>query len=641
MWRRAVLLAVVFGVVLGTQGSVAQGAAAGSTVDVWGTAPDPFIVVDNAPACALRDDGTAPDIEITIDRTRFLYRPDFQQVQLGNSFDYRVNYYNTNSFTARLILLMDSPPSFDVNHRVMVRCGQGRLDSVGTWSGKLAEGNFHAGFVGGRGDKHVGMVLAQDGMAYPCEQPSLTFKGTPQSADWAVNPGQPFVSRYEAVLPFTDGLNEIKISCGGRTWRMALVWNGISPRIVGAAGTVPQAQPDLLDAPFVRAVPAPSDLPWDPIALAATLMVLMLLVVVLVGFPAEVVNETIKNNEAEISGWFARLRRPGLTVQLGQAARFLVFIVMAALLMTFVDPRAGFNGSTAMVLAALAVTVPVVTLAYALPKEWYVRWRMKQSGPFRAVPAGLGLAFALAAVSRLAAFVPGYTYGLIGTFDPRNDPQARKPRENVEAAGILIGVAVTLALAGFAFWRLNDVHASASLPQADLVLKLEDAIYCSLFVLGVQTVVFGLLPLRGMDGGRLRRWQESAAPRWSRWGWVGGYTVASFLFLHALILNREAAVGSPEWIPTLARALGIFIAFAALSFAFRGWFTLSGRPGRLAVPEPESAPEPELAGGEPGALLTAAPPTAPASVVTRARLIRMGVITGLILAGLVVITIVV
>jgi hypothetical protein len=636
MWKRVVALFVVFGAVLGTQGSVAQAAAARSTVEVWGTAPDPFVVVDSAPGCALRDDGTAPDIEFTIDRTRFLYQPDFQAVQLGNtsSYDYRVNYYNKDSFTARLILLMDPLPSFDSNHRVTVRCGQGRLDTVGTWSGKLAEGYFHAGFVGGRGDRHVGIALAKEGMEYPCEQPSLTFKGAAQSGSWEVDPSEPFLSRYNLVLPIVDGLNEVKYSCGDRTWRMALVWNGISPKIVSAAGAVPQPRDDLLDAPFLRAVPAPSDLPWDPIALIATLMVLMLLVVVLVGFPAEVVNETIKNNEAEISGWFARLRRPGMTVQLAQSLRFLVFIAIAALLMTFVDPRAGFDGSTALVLAALAVTVPVVTLAYALPKELYVRWRMKERGPFRAVPAGLGLAFALAAVSRLAAFVPGYTYGLIGTFDPKNDPGARKPRENVEAVGILLSVVVTLGLATFAFLRLDDVHANASLPDADLVLRLQDAIYCCLFVLGVQTVVFGLLPLRGMDGGRLRRWEQSAAPRWSRWGWVAGYTAASFLFLHALVLNREAAVGSPEWIPTLARALGIFIVFALLSFAFRGWFTISGRPGRLTAPEPTL----ETAGGD-AAVLTATPPAT--TVVTRARLVRMAAVTGVVLVTLVAITIVV
>lgn len=74
-----------------------------------------------------------------------------------------------------------------------------------------------------------------------------------------------------------------------------------------------------------------------------------------------------------------------------------------------------------------------------------------------------------------------------------------------------------------------------------------DAVLAAIFLLGVQSVVFGLIPLRFLDGDKLRNWSQLA--------WVLVYGAGVFFFVHLLVLNRRDLVGqgtAPAFFSTLA-----------------------------------------------------------------------------------------
>ncbi len=66
-------------------------------------------------------------------------------------------------------------------------------------------------------------------------------------------------------------------------------------------------------------------------------------------------------------------------------------------------------------------------------------------------------------------------------------------------------------------------------------LKVLQGICVGTFVVGLEGLVFGLIPLNFMDGGTLFRW--------NKWVWAGVFGIAMFLFWHVL-LNKNSKYGA-------------------------------------------------------------------------------------------------
>lgn len=112
-------------------------------------------------------------------------------------------------------------------------------------------------------------------------------------------------------------------------------------------------------------------------------------------------------------------------------------------------------------------------------------------------------------------------------------------------------------------------------------MRMLDAVLSAVFLLSVQTLVFGLIPLHMMDGRRLLAW--------SRRAWLAVYAVAVICFVHLLVLNRRDVLGqgtAPAFVSTLA----LFIGFGALSLAFWAYFRY--RPPRPVLADPPTPPVP-------------------------------------------------
>lgn len=95
------------------------------------------------------------------------------------------------------------------------------------------------------------------------------------------------------------------------------------------------------------------------------------------------------------------------------------------------------------------------------------------------------------------------------------------------------------------------------------VVVLSTAMAC-IFLGGMTSLVFSLLPVRFLDGEHLWSWRRAA--------WLGLFGVGMFLFVH-VALNRTS----------LAVAVGLFVAVCVASTAFCAYF-------RFRRPRPATAP---------------------------------------------------
>jgi hypothetical protein len=178
-------------------------------------------------------------------------------------------------------------------------------------------------------------------------------------------------------------------------------------------------------------------------------------------------------------------------------------------------------------------------------------------GQLRVVPLAVGIAVACAVLSWAAGFVPGYTYGLFIAFFAAR-PQARER----DGRTVLFSSAM-MAVTSAAAWLAWQPVSSAAENGGGFGMLVLDAALCGTFVLGVQNLVFGLMPLRFMDGHHLFRWRGGY--------WTAMYLVGLFGLVHVLLHPKTAPHGSDNAF-TVTRALLLFVAFGLASLVFWAYF---------------------------------------------------------------------
>jgi hypothetical protein len=323
-----------------------------------------------------------------------------------------------------------------------------------------------------------------------------------------------------------------------------------------------------------HALPPPS---WSVFAWPKVLESLALgaLLVVLVGFPAELFNRTYEENEARIRQGLSRMLRWKARKQRSITPLWaaVIFFAVAAVLTALVEPTFDFGWTGATVFVGFVVAIPVTMVAYAYPAEWYQRRASKITGRFRVLTLALFAAALLTVMSRLVHFVPGYVYGLIAGF-----AAARKPSKSQDAKSVLAGAACVFGLSVVAWilWGKYDAVAlGAHASHGEVIIG---AVLAQLAILGIMSVVFGLMPFKFMDGYRLRAWNRAA--------WVGVYTLAAFWFALVLIRNNREVVQNHNLPAALIEPFILFGVFGLLSVLF--WFYFWRHPS----PENEAEDRP-------------------------------------------------
>jgi len=298
-------------------------------------------------------------------------------------------------------------------------------------------------------------------------------------------------------------------------------------------------------------------LPWSPSAVLASAL-LALVLVLLMPFPAALFNSTLEANYAEVSGWFAFLRRgerdPARRRVLSGWRGFAVLVGSVAVLNAFLDPGLGADRATLVLVAGLALSIAAVSLLSSLPSRLYHARRYGERAAVALFPLGLAVAAVCVLISRVTSFEPGYLYGVVAGFAfARELGRGERGRITVATSALLLATSVV------AFVVRIPVH-DAVLDGGGVPLQLLDTVLAAVFAAGIEANVLGLLPLRFLPGEELFAW--------SRVAWAAIFGVNVFAFLHAL----SAASGGASTGASVTVAAALFLAFGTVSVAFWAWF---------------------------------------------------------------------
>ncbi|MFJ3302175.1 FGLLP motif-containing membrane protein [Streptomyces sp. NPDC086549] len=334
------------------------------------------------------------------------------------------------------------------------------------------------------------------------------------------------------------------------------------PCCPGGGGTGHDAALDL-----VGALRTPADVSWalkdlaGSVAMAAWFLLLVLLLER--AFPSQLADNAI-------SRWWQRRQAP--EPKLPGWARMFGFALLGGSLAVWSDASTGLSTSTAVRTVGAAAGILMVLMAYEKTKD---SLRHPRRGGFRTelrvVPVGLLLAALMALMSRFLEFPVPYVYGLVAVYivsgSRRPGPDDGMPR----GQAALIGGICVLA-ASVLVWVLGAPLIQAVQKDHDSPGSLRYVIAYTLGLMvvgGIEVVVFGLLPLSGMDGHHLKDWNKFA--------WFALYLIGLTFFFHVLLNSLHPGVGKDlaargdlRWW-TVGIATALFLAAGAFSLLLR-WY---------------------------------------------------------------------
>jgi hypothetical protein len=284
-------------------------------------------------------------------------------------------------------------------------------------------------------------------------------------------------------------------------------------------------------------------------------LLLAILATLLVGFPADLFNKTVEENRAEIRAWFPSWlsRRPRLPGRLD----LVLFLIIGGILLTSVDRSVqaggtGFARNAAYTFVAAVVAILFTTLLYEAPAEGILRRASRIPARLGTVPFAGVVAILLGLLSYAGHFVPGYIYGLFIVYladtDRRTDSQSAGAAV-LSGAACMLGVSVVL-------WPVEALHAGSG--------SLVQTVLSWIVVVGIQSSLFLLFPLRFMDGYQLFRWRRLV--------WAILFLIASFFFFVLMVIQTNDPYLEAHGRDAVVTSLTLFVAFGLGSFAFWSYF---------------------------------------------------------------------
>lgn len=259
---------------------------------------------------------------------------------------------------------------------------------------------------------------------------------------------------------------------------------------------------------------------------------------------------------------------------------FLVTLALGAVLGGFLSPAFGFNPSSIEDFLAKMVAFAVSALT-----GWFVARKLRQYHRYgldtylRALPLGLVIALACVLVSRLSGFEPGYLYGVVVSISFYG---SLPDRHNAHLVALSAIATLTVAIGAWLLWIPVNHLATGSSTNAVLVV-LDDTL-ASVFAGGLFGTAISLMPLRGLPGGHLSRWRRDA--------WAAILFLSVFLIIQVEL--RPASGPSHPGSAGVVTIILLFIVFGALSFGFRGYFNHRHKLAAVAAPSaPVAPPAPE------------------------------------------------
>ena len=297
-------------------------------------------------------------------------------------------------------------------------------------------------------------------------------------------------------------------------------------------------------------------------AVIAQSLLLALLFMLLAAFPGQLLNKTVEENYAEISGWFAASK--GWTARVGRSLSSFwkspvglgLFVALSALLFGFLSPQFGLTFESVASFLGILVGLVIVIATFELPVVLVQRRRFADWGRLQVQPLTIFIAVVCVVLSRIADFQPGYLYGLVIGFEfARSLPVRQEGRSHALTAVVMLVVALSA-------WMLLPLAetATASIPLAQTAVA---AALATIFIAGLEGMLFELVPVRFLRGQSVFAWRRAA--------WATLFLAAAFSFVHILLTPKSGFLGSTQTSPLLAAVI-LFAGFGLFSVGFWAYF---------------------------------------------------------------------
>ena len=176
-------------------------------------------------------------------------------------------------------------------------------------------------------------------------------------------------------------------------------------------------------------------------------------------------------------------------------------------------------------------------------------------------PPYILLAAVLIVFARLAHFLPGVVLGTLAEYEP-----GKRLSKRTAGLRVLVTYAILLVI-GMAAWFIWPTvnHAAHEAGASNLTL-IGDAALAATFVTALESMVFGLLPLKFLDGHELWSWSKGL---WLAL-WIPSLYWFAMVILHPALstYSHHSTSTSVFW---LALLFGSLMAIAIGTWAYFTW----------------------------------------------------------------------
>jgi hypothetical protein len=331
----------------------------------------------------------------------------------------------------------------------------------------------------------------------------------------------------------------------------------VSPTpVVSATPTAPENRPELftevLDAQEIT-------FSLETIATNAVLAAILLALLV----DVSIFNTTIKENEDMILGWMGGLAAPfrSLTGAWTGTAKdgFLVRLIkplailgMSAAIYCLLNPSLTLDTSMLVLFVSLLIGIGVATYVYEGAQVLISERMYDLPSSIRFFPIAILIAFASVIISKLTGMHPGVVYGFVAG---ASILAAREPDERESGIIIFLPMLAIFAISLIAWLMVAPLREYSD--KNELWALILEGAAISIFLGGIQGLLFSLIPLSFIDGEKV--W------KWSKLAWLAIALPTAFLFFQ-VVLKQDGTLSTA----TDRDGITALIIFAAFSWTVTG-----------------------------------------------------------------------
>ncbi len=312
--------------------------------------------------------------------------------------------------------------------------------------------------------------------------------------------------------------------------------------------------------PLAQSIPSPTEVFHS---FSAKLLsgngLLVFVIMFLIGLPAMIFNSILKDHHDKLASSAGSIRKAmdrleGWMNNLHGSVVLMIFAAIGGLLYALDDQNFGLNLSSLAEILGFAGAIIISTSATEVARGVYVHRRFSKIGDLKAYPLGLIMALGFDIFSRISHFEPGYVFGILAAVVFRARLTQHEDGKSITLSYIwLFGVAIV----SWIVWiPVKDAVIGGNHNFGVLVL---DALLSSVWVCGLQSLFFGLIPIRTMDGGVVMKWSKPL--------WTVMFVLTTFIFVQFIIHPSAAGYGGNSH-TSLVPLIAIFIVTAVASGVF-------------------------------------------------------------------------